>query len=77
MASAVVTWTPNSTLTTQQIQYKTQTSNTWNLVAEVDNTVGTYTITGLSCGVYYNVRISGVCVNSGNLITSATMTIHC
>ena len=77
MASAVVTWTPNSTLLTQQIQYRAQTATSWNMVAEVANTVGTYTITGLTCGVYYNVRISGVCVNSGDTITSAVLTIHC
>ena len=77
MASAVINWTPGNTLASQQVQYRVTNTSNWVTAADLSKTANTYTITNLQCGVYYQIRVVGICANSGNQVISNIMTSHC
>ena len=63
--SANVTWTAGGNETSWKLQYKLASANGWTNPEVTVNTTPSYTITGLTAGTDYEVRVKAVC-GSGN-----------
>ena len=72
--SADLSWTPGGSESSWIVEYKEASASNWT----VDNaTTNSYTLSNLSSGTAYDVRVKADCISETSLYTTATFSTEC